>query len=33
VPRGTYNYLDLTLLGRQRHVTEFLYHDKYDAGS
>jgi predicted dithiol-disulfide oxidoreductase (DUF899 family) len=33
---GTYNYLDLTPLGRQRHVSEFQYHDKYnadDAGS
>jgi predicted dithiol-disulfide oxidoreductase (DUF899 family) len=26
---GTYNYLDLTPLGRQKHVAEFLYHDKY----
>jgi predicted dithiol-disulfide oxidoreductase (DUF899 family) len=30
---GTYNYLDLTLLGRQRHVSEFPYHDTYNAGS
>jgi predicted dithiol-disulfide oxidoreductase (DUF899 family) len=30
---GTYRYLDLTPLGRQRHVTEFPYHDAYDAGS
>jgi predicted dithiol-disulfide oxidoreductase (DUF899 family) len=30
---GTYNYLDLTPLGRQRHVREFLYHDRYDTGS
>ncbi|HEY5357305.1 MAG TPA: DUF899 domain-containing protein [Streptosporangiaceae bacterium] len=30
---GTYSYLDLTPLGRQKHVVEFQYHDKYDAGS
>jgi predicted dithiol-disulfide oxidoreductase (DUF899 family) len=30
---GTYNYLDLTPLGRQRYVSEFQYHDRYDAGS
>ena len=30
---GTYRYLDLTPLGRQKHVREFLYHDRYDAGS
>jgi predicted dithiol-disulfide oxidoreductase (DUF899 family) len=30
---ATYNYLDLTPLGRQKHVSEFLYHDRYDAGS
>jgi predicted dithiol-disulfide oxidoreductase (DUF899 family) len=30
---GTYRYLDLTPLGRQRHVTEFPYHDSYGAGS
>jgi predicted dithiol-disulfide oxidoreductase (DUF899 family) len=30
---GTYNYLDLTPLGRQRHVSEFPYHDTYNAGS
>jgi predicted dithiol-disulfide oxidoreductase (DUF899 family) len=28
---GTYNYLDLTPLGRQFHVGEVLYHDKYDT--
>jgi len=27
---GTYRWLDLTPLGRQRHVTEFPYHDTYD---
>jgi predicted dithiol-disulfide oxidoreductase (DUF899 family) len=26
---GTYRYLDLTPLGRQRHVTEFPHHDAY----
>ena len=30
---GTYNYLDLTPLGRQRHVTGFPHHDRYDTGS
>ncbi len=30
---GTYNYLDLTPLGRQRHVSDFLYHDRYGASS
>ena len=30
---GTYNYLDLTPLGRQRYVTEFPYHDTYNGGS
>jgi predicted dithiol-disulfide oxidoreductase (DUF899 family) len=30
---GTYRYLDLTPLGRQKHVTEFLYHDRYGADS
>jgi predicted dithiol-disulfide oxidoreductase (DUF899 family) len=30
---GTYHYLDLTPLGRQRHVAQFPYHDTYDAGS
>ncbi|MEO3807479.1 DUF899 domain-containing protein [Sphaerisporangium sp. B11E5] len=31
----TYNYLDLTPLGRQRYVNEFPYHDTYgeDAGT
>src|SRR5215471_13199296 len=27
---GTYRWLDLTPLGRQRHVTEFPHHDTYD---
>ena len=27
---GTYRWLELTSLGRQRHVTEFPYHDTYD---
>jgi predicted dithiol-disulfide oxidoreductase (DUF899 family) len=26
---GTYSYLDLTPLGRQRHVSEFPHHDRY----
>jgi predicted dithiol-disulfide oxidoreductase (DUF899 family) len=26
---GTYNFLDLTPLGRQRHIAEFPHHDKY----
>ena len=26
---GTYHYLDLTPLGRQKYVTEFLHHDRY----
>ena len=30
---GTYHWLDLTSLGRQRHVTGFPYHDSYGAGS
>ena len=30
---NTYNWLDLTPLGRQRHATEFQYHDRYDAGT
>ena len=30
---GTYNYLDLTPLGRQRYVTEFPYHDADNGGS
>jgi predicted dithiol-disulfide oxidoreductase (DUF899 family) len=28
---NTYNYLDLTPLGRQRYVNEFPHHDTYDA--
>jgi predicted dithiol-disulfide oxidoreductase (DUF899 family) len=28
---GTYNYLDLTPLGRQLYVSEFLHHDEYSA--
>ena len=28
---GTYQYLDLTPLGRQRHVIGFKYHDKYES--
>ena len=28
---GTYRWLDLTPLGRQRHVAEFPYHDTYGA--
>jgi predicted dithiol-disulfide oxidoreductase (DUF899 family) len=28
---GIYNYLDLTPLGRQHHVGEAQYHDRYDA--
>lgn len=28
---GTYHYLDLTPLGRQRYVTEFSHHDRYEA--
>ena len=27
---NTYNWLDLTQLGRQRHGTEFQHHDRYD---
>ncbi|WP_214408870.1 DUF899 domain-containing protein [Sphaerisporangium fuscum] len=27
----TYNYLDLTPLGRQKYVNEFPHHDRYDA--
>jgi predicted dithiol-disulfide oxidoreductase (DUF899 family) len=27
---GTYNWLDVTPLGRQRYVNEFPYHDRYD---
>ena len=30
---GTYAYLDLTPLGRQKLVVEFPYHDSYDAGT
>jgi predicted dithiol-disulfide oxidoreductase (DUF899 family) len=30
---GTYRWLELTPLGRQRHVTEFPYHDTYDQAS
>jgi predicted dithiol-disulfide oxidoreductase (DUF899 family) len=30
---GTYRWLELTPLGRQRHVIEFPHHDTYDAGS
>lgn len=30
---GTYRWLDLTPLGRQRHVTGFAYHDTYDQQS
>ncbi|RCG33186.1 DUF899 domain-containing protein [Sphaerisporangium album] len=29
----TYNYLDLTPLGRQRYVNEFPHHDTYEAGA
>jgi predicted dithiol-disulfide oxidoreductase (DUF899 family) len=28
---GTYHFLDLTPLGRQKYVTEFLYHDRYES--
>jgi len=28
---GTYHYLDLTPLGRQKYVNEFLHHDTYEA--
>jgi predicted dithiol-disulfide oxidoreductase (DUF899 family) len=28
---GTYNYLDLTPLGRQIHVADFLHHDSYEG--
>ncbi|MCG5215264.1 DUF899 domain-containing protein [Streptosporangium sp. KLBMP 9127] len=28
---GTFNYLDLTALGRQRHISQFLHHDRYDT--
>jgi predicted dithiol-disulfide oxidoreductase (DUF899 family) len=30
---GTYLYLDLTPLGRQRYIIEFPHHDNYDEGS
>jgi predicted dithiol-disulfide oxidoreductase (DUF899 family) len=30
---GTYRWLELTPLGRQRHVIEFPHHDTYDQGS
>lgn len=30
---GTYTYLDLTPLGRQKHVVEFPYHDQYGTGA
>jgi predicted dithiol-disulfide oxidoreductase (DUF899 family) len=30
---GTYAFLDLTSLGRQKYVTEFPYHDTYGASS
>jgi predicted dithiol-disulfide oxidoreductase (DUF899 family) len=30
---GTYHYLDLTPMGRQRRVTGFPHHDRYDADS
>jgi predicted dithiol-disulfide oxidoreductase (DUF899 family) len=30
---GTYHWLDLTPLGRQRHVVEFPHHDTYAKGS
>jgi len=30
---GTYRWLELTPLGRQRHVIEFPYHDTYDQDS
>jgi predicted dithiol-disulfide oxidoreductase (DUF899 family) len=28
---GTYNYLDLTPLGRQHHVGEAVHHDQYGS--
>jgi hypothetical protein len=28
---GTYNYLDLTPLGRQLYVSEFSHHDEYET--
>jgi predicted dithiol-disulfide oxidoreductase (DUF899 family) len=30
---NTYNWLDLTPLGRQRHGAEFQHHDRYEAGT
>jgi len=27
---GTYHYLDLTPLGRQKYVNEFPHHDRYE---
>lgn len=30
---GTFHYLDLTPLGRQKYVTEFAHHDRYDDTS
>ncbi|GII76991.1 hypothetical protein Sru01_19730 [Sphaerisporangium rufum] len=30
---GTFNYLDLTPSGRQRHISEFPHHDRYGAAS
>ena len=30
---GNYRWLELTPLGRQRHVTEFAYHDAYGKHS
>ena len=30
---GTYHWLDLTPLGRQRHVVEFPHHDTYAKDS
>ncbi len=30
---GTYSYLDLTPLGRQRYVVEFPHHDRYGAST
>jgi predicted dithiol-disulfide oxidoreductase (DUF899 family) len=29
---GTYRWLELAPLGRQRHVVEFPHHDTYDEG-
>jgi predicted dithiol-disulfide oxidoreductase (DUF899 family) len=30
---GTHNYLDLTPLGRQKHVSEFPHHDQYESAA